>query len=199
MPKTFNSPTGDQATVLPQQNFQSTFVDKADRTNVYRKWSEKATVVNFDSASDSYDIIVTTVSYNNTGNPAAANSSRTIRGVRSIIPTSVHQFKAGEVVLLGYISERRESPVILGLRAYQLSSTVTIINTGTTPPVQSCPLRIMHETPTGDVDVTNESELEITCSDAGVAGTASVRLKPYCAVGAVTWTWNMPDDCYSST
>ena len=94
--------------------FFSTFAQKANRTQNYRKWSENATVVRYDSDNDSYDIVITVTQgiVNNQGQ----KNSRTMHGVRSILPTNVHQFKEGERVLIGYINERRESPVILGLR-----------------------------------------------------------------------------------
>jgi len=104
------------ANLATRDLFESTVVVNKDRTNTYKRWSEKATIVAFHDDIETYDIVVSTISYS--GSSAAVSKvNRTIRNVRSIIPSTIYIFKAGEVVLIGYVSERRESPVILGLKA----------------------------------------------------------------------------------
>jgi len=93
------------------KHFENTFIGRESRKTKYTKWSERAVVVGYNSENQSYDIVVTTerlVGVNK------RTLNRTIRRVKSIFPSDVDTFLPGTAVLVGYVSDKREHPVILG-------------------------------------------------------------------------------------
>ena len=89
-----------------------TLTGREQREDNYRKWAERAVVVGYNSENQSYDIVVTTERL------VGANKrtlNKTIRRVKSLLDNSIRTFLPGEAVSVGYISDKREHPVILGL------------------------------------------------------------------------------------
>jgi len=87
-------------------------VGREQREDNYRKWSERAVVVGYNSENQSYDIVVTTERL------VGANKrtlNKTIRRVKSILDSTVRVFLPGEAITIGYLSDKREHPIILGL------------------------------------------------------------------------------------
>lgn len=179
--------------------FQQTVTQNKERSSVYRRWSEKATIVSYNENLETYDIVITSVSYTN-NETQVSKVNRTMRNVRAIIPASVYIFKPGEVVLIGYVSERRESPVILGLKAAKASQTTTIVTDGdglTDGIVPACTLSVISEI-TGE-EVGGVSEFVVECINTfGVAGTFQIPLKAICNVGPVIWSWDVTDCVYTN-
>lgn len=184
MPHFFIPKESKNAPLLTKALFQSVISDNKQRSLTYTRWSEKATIVAFDESSETYDIVISTISYS--ADSAAVNKvSRTIRNVKSIIPISVYTFKPGETVLIGYVSERRESPVILGLKSAKSNKTVTVVNIDPVTPDLQILIRETLE------DVTDNEEIAVTCTDIGVTGTMDLNLEIKNAVGEVTWGWDV--------
>jgi len=107
------------------RHFENTFVGRENRKSKYTKWSERAVVVGYNSENQSYDIVITTERL------VGANKrtlNKTIRRVKSIFPSDVDIFLPGTAVLVGYISDKREHPVILGQgdNVVQTPSKVTL-------------------------------------------------------------------------
>jgi len=87
-------------------------VGREQREDNYRKWSERAVVVGYNSENQTYDIVVTTERL------VGANKrtlNKTIRRVKSILDSTVRVFLPGEAITIGYLSDKREHPIILGL------------------------------------------------------------------------------------
>jgi hypothetical protein len=179
----------DLVSIRSRSSLGSQLFQNKDRTSVYRRWSEKATITKYDTDTDSYNIIVSTQNVSS----AVQKVDRTIRGVKSVIPTSVHQFKPGDSVLIGYVFERRESPIILGLRT-NASSSVLGGSVDPTNIVPLCDLRCFVETPDGDTRVASEF-INFPCTDPGSAGTGSLSFRVECAVGEPQWAWNKNSAC----
>ncbi len=91
--------------------FEKAFGGDDDREQTYRKWSERAIIVGFNSSNGTYSIEVTTAKLEG-NNKRSLN--RVIRQVKSLIAPSVKQFTAGDSVLIGYADDKREHPIILG-------------------------------------------------------------------------------------
>lgn len=174
--------------------FHQSISSSKDRTHTYKRWSEKASILAFNEDTETYDIVITTITY--TGTSSAVNKvNRTVRNVRSIIPTIVYTFKPGEIVLIGYISERRESPVIMGLKAAKTNKIInSSINIGNdTPLAQKCALQVLYrQAGEEDQDVTFEEALLAECSEFSSLGTTEINLRAKCAVGKITWDWSVP-------
>jgi len=138
-------------------------VGREQREDNYRKWSERAVVVGYNSENQSYDIVVTTERL------VGANKrtlNKTIRRVKSILDSTVRVFLPGEAVTIGYLSDKREHPIILGLgdNVVQTPSKVTL---GPTLNVEG---------PTNTIDPDPEDQfnvsfpLQIVCSSDTIPG-----------------------------
>jgi len=89
-----------------------TLTGREQREDNYRKWAERAVVVGYNSENQTYDIVVTTERL------VGANKrtlNKTIRRVKSLLDNSIRTFLPGEAVSIGYVSDKREHPIILGL------------------------------------------------------------------------------------
>lgn len=82
------------------------------RESDYRQWSERATISGYNAATQSYEIVVTAVGPTGV---EISSTNRTLRQVKSLFPTDVAVFNPGDSVLIGYVSEKKEHPIILGL------------------------------------------------------------------------------------
>lgn len=198
MPKIFKPALQNTKTPLASTlgNFSDAITASKARTADYRNWSEKATVVAYDEALDAYDIVVNTIF---AGDNGVRSSNRIIRGVRSIIPSDVTQFSAGQNILIGYMQERRESPIILGLHKQKQSDRLSPPKTIATTPVVPLAVYLRPNTDTTlwqgfttPVLRTPATEIPITCSEDGVEGSFSVNLEVTGAVGPVTWKLTSP-------
>lgn len=196
MAKDFTFATEDNVvSVRSRASLSSNFVDNKDRSATYRRWSEKATVVRYSKEDDAYDIIVSTT----TVSSSTKKTERTMRSIRSIIPTSVHQFQPGESVLIGYVFERRETPVILGVRAGAKSSLRNPRNLDVDPntfPIEPlCDLRCFAETASGDISFSSGDVAVFECTEDGPLGMGSLSFRVECAVGVIDWRWSALDLC----
>jgi hypothetical protein len=191
-PNRFNFPTSEDITSVRARAMMGIqLTANKERTHVYKQWSEKATIVKYNSDTDTYNIIVSALNVSS----STQRTNRIIRDVKAIIPSTVHQFEPGDSVLIGYEKDRRESPVILGLR----KGNTTQLNTGgggggfktpsTTPP---CDLRALNDA--GEVLV-DDAILTCDCNDFGATGTFGCCLRLECAVGEVQWAWSGQGKC----
>jgi len=97
--------------VVPS-HFEDIFIGRENRKSKYVQWSERAVVVGYNSENQSYDIVVTTEKL------AGANKrtlNKTIRRVKSLIKSNVRTFLPGEAISVGYVDDKREHPIILGV------------------------------------------------------------------------------------
>jgi len=91
--------------------FDDKFItDKQQRTN-YHKWSERAIIVGYNGDTQTYDVVITT---ERLAGVSKRTLNKTIRNVKSTIPPGSLTFSPGDSVLVGYVSEKREHPVIIG-------------------------------------------------------------------------------------
>jgi len=91
--------------------FDDKFItDKQQRTN-YHKWSERAIIVGYNGDTQTYDVVITT---ERLAGVSKRTLNKTIRNVKATIPPSSLTFSPGDSVLVGYVSEKREHPVIIG-------------------------------------------------------------------------------------
>jgi len=110
---------------LVPRHFEDTFIGRENRKSKYVQWSERAVVVGYNSENQSYDIVVTTERL------AGANKrtlNKTIRRVKSLIKSNVRTFLPGEAISVGYVDDKREHPIILGVgdNVVQTPSKVTL-------------------------------------------------------------------------
>lgn len=170
-----------------------------EQTHTYKRWSEKATVVKYNSKVDTYNIIVSALNVSS----SAQKSNRVIRDVKAIIPSKTHQFSPGDSILIGYESDKRESPVILGLRKSN-SSQITVNGGGgglSTPSITPpCDLRFINDD--GET-ISTGGQIICNCSVADATGLLSCCLRIECAVGTVKWAWTgatgcLTSDCFNS-
>jgi len=97
---------------LVPSRFEDTFIGRENRKSKYVQWSERAVVVGYNSENESYDIVVTSERL------VGANKrtlNKTIRRVKSLIKSNVRTFLPGESVSVGYVDDKREHPIILGV------------------------------------------------------------------------------------
>ena len=175
--------------------FGSIFRRTQRRESNYRQWSERATVVSYDSETASYDVMIS-----NAGPPGSdiSSTNRTIRRVKSLSPDTI--FNSGDAILIGYVSEQKEHPIILGQGDHVAPSGNSEISrigqaprraTPTTPPIY------ILDSKTGSTRTFN-----IACNPANFTPslslssglTAGYRIyndmpKAIGGTGAVTWTW----------
>ncbi len=91
--------------------FDEAFVGNQSRNTKYTQWSERAVIVGFNPKIQAYDIIITTEK--STG-ADKRSLNRTIRQVKSLIPPKDVRFSPGDSVLVGYVADQREHPIIMG-------------------------------------------------------------------------------------
>ncbi len=91
--------------------FSKAFGGDKGRRSDYRKWSERAIVVGFNSSNGTYSIEITTAKLEG-NNKRSLN--RFIRQVKALMPPDTRQFAVGDAILIGYADEKREHPIILG-------------------------------------------------------------------------------------
>ena len=91
--------------------FDDKFIADKQRKSDYRKWSERAIVVGFNGDTQTYDIVITT---ERLAGVSRRTLNKTIRNVKSTIPGSSLTFSPGDAVLVGYVAEKREHPIIIG-------------------------------------------------------------------------------------
>ena len=96
---------------MPKHQFENTVIGRESKKSKYTKWSERAVVVGYNSENQSYDIVITTERLVG-DNKRTLN--RTIRRVKTTFPPDVGTFLPGEPVLVGYVDDKREHPLILG-------------------------------------------------------------------------------------
>ncbi len=91
--------------------FDDKFIGERERQSDYRKWSERAIIVGFNGDTQTYDIVIT---IERLAGVSKRTLNKTIRNVKSTIPASTVTFSPGDSVLVGYVSEKREHPIIIG-------------------------------------------------------------------------------------
>jgi len=179
------------------KHFENTFVGRESRKTKYTKWSERAVVVGYNSENQSYDIVVTTERL------VGANKrtlNKTIRRVKSIFPSDVDTFLPGTAILVGYISDKREHPVILGQgdNVVQTPAKVTLGSTLNVEGATSVELTPPEElfTPlncTGflvDTLTGSTTTLTLDCDDLDASGCfkANVEAPINCGCGVFEWS-----------
>lgn len=170
-------------------------VGREQREDNYRKWSERAVIVGYNSENQSYDIVVTTERL------VGANKrtlNKTIRRVKSILDSTVRVFLPGEAVTIGYLSDKREHPVILGLgdNVVQTPSKVTLGPTLNVESLEPSPIEepIFEQTPCiGSIvdSITGSTQaLTIDCGSLDIDGCARVfaQAPTNCGCGVYEWT-----------
>jgi len=117
------------------QNFDDTLIGRESRESDYRTWSERAVIVGFNAETESYDIVITT---EKTLGDNIRSLNRTIRNVKAVIDPNTDIFLPGESVIVGYVDDRREHPVIVGLgdSSGHTCIKVTLGVTSTTPTIE---------------------------------------------------------------
>ena len=105
--------------------FDDSFTESDLRDANYTQWSERAIVVGFNGDTQTYDIVITT---ERLAGASKRTLNKTIRNVKSTIPGSSLTFSPGDAVLVGYVAEKREHPIIIGAsgNVVQEAATVTI-------------------------------------------------------------------------
>ena len=91
--------------------FDDKFIGDVNRRSDYTKWSERAIVVGYNGDTQTYDIVITT---ERLAGVSKRTLNKTIRNVKSTIPASSLTFSPGDAVLIGYVSDQREHPIIIG-------------------------------------------------------------------------------------
>jgi len=174
-------------------------VGREQREDNYRRWSERAVVVGYNSENQSYDIVVTTERL------VGANKrtlNKTIRRVKSILDATVRVFLPGEAVTIGYLSDKREHPVILGLgdNVVQTPSKVTLGPTLNIEGVTSIELEPEPESrfvPTpcfGDLvdSITGSTTtLTVDCETLDIFGCFEVNVEAPTGCGCGVYDWSL--------
>lgn len=178
-----------------------TYRNVTNRGSNYRQWSERATVVSYDATTQSYDIVVTAIGP--TGEQVS-NTNRSLRQVKSLFPPETLIHSPGDSILIGYVSEQREHPIILGLGDHVAPSSntpvvtlPTSVNTssitgpnngglGGLPFPPACAPRVS----TGS---TTTGQLVVDCTQLDAGRTYNNPAQVYCTGSSnVQWSWNHP-------
>ncbi len=116
-------------------NFDDTLIGRENRGSNYRTWSERAVVVGYNTETQAYDIVITT---EKTLGNNIRTLNRVIRKVRAVTRTSLRTFLPGESIIVGYVDDRREHPIIVGLddSSGHTCVKVTLGISSTTPTIE---------------------------------------------------------------
>ena len=117
------------------QKFDDTLISRENRKSNYRKWSERAVVVGFNDEEQAYDIVITT---EKTLGDNVRSLNRTIRKVKAVLDPAARTYLPGESIIVGYVDDRREHPIIVGLgdSSGHTCIKVTLGVTSTTPTIE---------------------------------------------------------------
>ncbi len=179
--------------------FDEAFAGDKGRRTKYTQWSERAVVVGFNRKINAYDIIVTTEK--STGNDKRS-LNRTIRQVKSLASTSEVLFSPGDSILVGYVADQREHPIILGQgdNFVQTPLKTTLPNTvigagssseggseeGLNPSGQNfqnaCPFKLE------DLSTGSTITFSADCPTLDIDGCFTNTLIAKCACGGVSWS-----------
>ncbi len=173
-------------------SFDDTFTGDRNRRTKYRQWSEAAVVIGVNADTLSFDIVVT--SKVKSGNDVRL-VNRTIRNVKTLQGFREGLFAVGDSVLIGYIQEKREHPIILGFgdNVNQRAVEVTLPD-GTDPaiiegenlfePIQqpACDFRLQ------DVETGTTNFMTIDCGNLDIANCSRAPVRAVCGCGKITWT-----------
>ncbi len=182
------------------QNFDDTLIGRENRESNYRTWSERAVIVGFNAESQTYDIVITT---EKTLGNNIRTLNRVIRQVKAIIDPNTDIFLPGESIIVGYVDDRREHPIIVGLGDSSdhncVKVTLGIISTvptieGTTAPSLADP--VFTPTPCRSGDFLEDSltgstiTLTLNCSSLDITGCfeAEVEAPSGCGCGVYDWS-----------
>ncbi len=183
------------------QNFDDTFIGRENRKSNYRTWSERAVVVGFNAESQTYDIVITT---EKTLGNNIRTLNRVIRQVRASIEPQIRTFLPGESIIVGYVDDRREHPIIVGLGdssdhncvkvTLGISSTIGPTIEGITAPSLADP--VFTRTPCTSGDFLEDSltgsttTLTLDCSSLDITGCfeAEVEAPSGCGCGVYDWS-----------
>jgi len=147
--------------------FDEIFVGRENRKSDYRTWSERAVVVGHNVENNSYNVVITT---EKTLGDNVRTTNRVIRNVKSVLRPGVKTFFPGESIVVGYVDDRREHPIIVGEgdSAGHTCIKVTLGITSNIPEIEG---------PTAPSLVAPEFNvffpLEISCFDPNVLGAES--------------------------
>lgn len=188
MARKFTTPFGPvPSSIAQQQQFTDALRVNKVRTHEYRRWSDRATVLSYDSSTDSYSITLSIGSND-------MDTAQTFEGVRAIVPADVRQLTPGTVVAIGYLQERREQPIIMGVGSVRQKITKDITTPLSTnlkfPGGGGLILRSDHyddNLQPGDPH-TNEL-LHLDPASLGSGGCTS-HVHAVGGVGLITWTWS---------
>lgn len=187
MARKFTTPFGGTPpTVAQQQLLAQALLRNKTRTHEYRRWSDRATIISHEASTDSYTIALTVGS--NT-----IDSAQTFEGVRSVVPADVRRLDSGTVVAIGYLQERREQPIILGVGTVRQKVTDTI----TTPlstiiQFSGGGLTLLHDRYDDNRQPGDPSTDQILGQDPTLlgAGGCTRHVHAVGGVGQITWTWS---------
>ena len=171
-------------------------VGREQREDNYRKWSERAIVVGYNAESQSYDIVITTERLVGS-NKRTLN--RTIRRVKSILDATVRVFLSGEAVTVGYLSDKREHPIILGLgdNTVQTPAKVTLgptLQVETNEPTELNPAPLLPTPCSGlltDSLTGSTTTLTVDCQDLDIDGCFEVNINAPSNCGCGLYEWSL--------
>ncbi len=175
--------------------FDDKFIADKQRKSDYRKWSERAIVVGFNGDTQTYDIVITT---ERLAGASKRTLNKTIRNIKSTIPGNSLTFSPGDAVLVGYVEDKREHPIIIGGggNVVQEAAVVTIGSITSENEVEGG-----SEELTGEEGFALSLPLAILCPSNAVAGlTCSINcaattpnIKFVASNGARPYTWLISD------
>jgi len=177
--------------------FDDKFITDKERKSDYRKWSERAIIVGYNGDTQTYDIVITAEKL--IGNNKKT-LNKTIRNVKSTLPGIT--FSPGDLVLVGYIRDQREHPIILGAGGIvtQEAATVTIGESESvvegggpeiTPPSENPGfLNLNCEGELIDSLTGSTTTLTIDCTNLDILGCAEAEIEAPtdCGCGVYDWT-----------
>jgi len=179
----------------------NTYRENTNRQSNYRQWSERATIVSYDAATQTYDIVVTAIGP--TGQQVS-NTNRALRRIKSLLPTDLRTFSPGDSVLVGYVSEQREHPIILGAGdhvAPTINTPVVSLPTNTSPATYTGPVSGGVGSPTSQpacpprvvTGGTSNSEIVVDCANLEDDQVFDAPVQVFCTgTVQVQWSWNFP-------
>lgn len=195
---------GVYGSILPVRvtpNFNDATAQANKSQSGYNQWSERAIVQNYNSLTDSYEIVIS--AQNQQGASSGSQTGAILTNVKATIPASVNQFSPGDSVLVGYVAGQREHPIIIGGGDHtgQVAPVVTLPNVNqpqgaSTPALASTPAS---QTPTCamqliDPNTNSTSSITIDCTQVNPDGSLFFPIPPYvsCGVGDISWTATAP-------